>query len=119
MLGWLVVFAVLLCSSCAGHGESADTGPEGPPATVLGTRGETQETPQTPQTPPAPDDSPCRRACALAAMAGCVNVSALCADGGWPLFAVVGGIGILCSKAMVAACSGSTGLPTCQASCAQ
>lgn len=109
MLGWLVMIAVLLCSSCVGQDAADKPGPEGPPATETGIR----------ESVPIEvlDDDPCRRACGLAAMAGCVSVSAQCADGGWPLFAVVGGLGILCSRAMEAACGGSTGLNACQAAC--
>jgi hypothetical protein len=111
MLGWLVTIAVLLCASCVGPDDADPAALPGPPAAAQGARGAPPEVPD--------DDNPCRRACVLAAVQGCVNVSALCAEGGWPLFAVVGGIGILCSKAMVAACGGSTGVPTCQAACSQ
>jgi len=110
MLGWLVTIAILLCASCIGREDDDPAGPTGPPVMEQGGRGSPQD---------EPDDGPCWRACELAGMEGCVDVSAMCADGGWPLFAVVGGIGILCSRAMTAACGGSTGVATCQMACAR
>ena len=112
MLGWLVAIAALLCASCLDP-EGADSGgarSQTPPPTELGGRATSAIEVDT-------DDDPCRKSCTLAVMDGCVDIAAQCADGGWPLFAVVGGLAILCSSAMNAACGGATGLTSCQNAC--
>ncbi len=112
MLGWLVAIFALISASCLDPGGADNGGSRSqiPPPTELGGRA-------TSAIDVATDDDPCRRACTLAVTDGCVDISAQCADGGWPLFAVVSGLAILCSSAMNAACGGSTGLTPCQSAC--